>query len=95
MTLNLNKSIITLLFLFCIIIASAQQKNLSLPSAGITGKFIAAIADNQAINADSTARLLAKFADYPVIPQTGADYLYYYTDSLYGKIPLRVYIPAI
>jgi predicted esterase len=52
------------------------------------------IGNNPAINADSAFTLFSNWSNYPVIEQTGRDYLYYYTDSLFGKIPLRIYIPA-
>jgi len=52
------------------------------------------IGSNPAINADSAFTLFSNWSKYPVIEKTGQDYLYYYTDSLFGKIPLRIYIPA-
>src|ERR1700744_1779619 len=52
------------------------------------------IQSNPAINPDSTFTLLSEWSSFPQIKQTGTDYLFYYDDAIFGKIPLRVYIPA-
>jgi len=72
----------------------AQQISPTLNIKSESGDIINLIAGNKNINADSTFRLLSNFSGYPEITSTGKDYLYYYTDSIYGKLPLRVFIPA-
>jgi predicted esterase len=72
----------------------AQQISPTLNVKSESGDIINLIAGDKNINADSTFRLLSNFSGYPEITLTGKDYLYYYTDSIYGKLPLRVFIPA-
>ena len=55
---------------------------------------IGKIEANPAIPADSAFSLLSNWSGYPEIKKTGTDYLYYYNDAFYGKVPVRVYIPA-
>jgi predicted esterase len=70
----------------------AQQTPI-LSGLNTVDKIISQIGDNKAINADSAFKLFSNWSQYPVIEKTGIDYMYYYTDSVYGKIPLRVFIP--
>jgi len=71
----------------------AQETSPTLNVKSESENVISRIANDENINADSTFRLLTNFSSYPEIKSTGTDYLYYYTDSLYGKLPLRVFIP--
>ncbi|MGZ3753275.1 MAG: hypothetical protein ACXVB0_20630 [Mucilaginibacter sp.] len=64
-----------------------------LPTANNAEKIIRQIQDNGSITTDSTFKLLSNWLYYPTIDKTGKDYLCYYTDSLYGKIPFRVFVP--
>jgi len=69
------------------------QQNAVLSNQNISDKIITQIENNNTINADSTFKLLSYWSDYPNIEKTGHDYLYYYTDPVYGKMTLRVFIP--
>jgi len=65
----------------------AQQSSPVLSVATKADSIIALIKNNSNINADSTFRLISNWANYPRIEHLGQDYLYYYTDPFYGRIP--------
>jgi predicted esterase len=75
-------------------VLSAQTTLPQLPHANNAGGFIAGIASNPKISADSAHIVLAHWSTYPVLTQVGCNYVYYYQDSTIGKIPLRVYVPV-
>jgi predicted esterase len=89
-----QKVLASFLFLLLSQALVAQQKPLVLPSPVTTNRAIDQIAENNKMDADATLKLLKNWSDYPVIEKPGKDYLYYYVDSLYGKIPLRIFIPG-
>jgi len=93
--MNLFSQKIFILFLFLLVSQClfAQEKSLELPSINKADKTIDLIGENNKIDADSIFKLFTNWSDYPVIKKSGKDYLYYYIDSLYGKIPLRIFIP--
>ncbi|WP_462266492.1 hypothetical protein [Mucilaginibacter sp.] len=45
------------------------------------------------INADSAFRLLSLWNHYPNLEKTGVNYVYHFSDPVFGDIPLQVYIP--
>jgi predicted esterase len=89
----MNLKVLSLLLIFPLFIR-AQSKLPQLPHASNLDKYIADIARNPKINADSALHILKSYNTYPVINQTGINYAYYYNDSIKGTIPLRIYIPA-
>jgi len=87
----------TLLLIFILSIMNqlfAQHKFAQLSLPDNSGKILDQILQNKLINADSTYKVLNSWRQYPEITQTGQEYIYYYTDPLFGQVPLRVYIPA-
>jgi len=72
---------------------SAQEKSLKFSFINSADQ-IDQIKENNQIDADSTYKLFSNWSAYPPVKATGKEYLYNYTDTLYGKIPLRIYIPA-
>ena len=94
----MKKTFIRALFLcgiFSISIAvSAQSKFpiLSLPNN--SGIQIGKIAQNSSINADSAYKKLNNWSLYPALERAGREFIYYYIDSIFGKIPVRIYIPS-
>ncbi|MFI5161768.1 MAG: alpha/beta hydrolase-fold protein [Sphingobacteriales bacterium] len=94
MKFNLVKLFLIACISFAFTSAFSQSKFplLSLPDNSQDA--ISRIAQNDAINADSTYKLLHNWSYYPAIEKIDREYLYYYTDSIFGKIPLRVYIPS-
>ncbi len=78
----------------CTLAAFAQggRQQLSLPNS--FDSILAQIQNDQAIDADSAYRLVANWSHYPGLKQTAYDYIFFYNDPTYGKIPLHVYIPA-
>lgn len=59
----------------------------------ILKKQIQRVNDNQDISADSAFNILTNWNKYPVIKNTKKWYLFFYKDSIFGTIPLRVYVP--
>ncbi len=83
-------------FLFFLISQSlfAQEKPLALPSASMSDQIIDHIKENDKMDADSTYKLLSNWSNYPTVSETGRDYIYYYFDPAFGKVPMHVYIPT-
>ncbi|MET3501386.1 putative esterase [Mucilaginibacter rubeus] len=92
MKLNLNHLILFILFFTFSSTLSAQENALE-KAASNADKRISQIRVNNEIDADSTFKLLSNWHDYPDI-KGGKDYLFYYTDSLFGKVPFRVFVPV-
>lgn len=46
------------------------------------------------VNADSVIKILSTWNRYPIIEKTNQNYLFYYDDSFFGKVPVRLYIPS-
>jgi predicted peptidase len=90
----IRNSCILFLFIFVSQKIFSQQKPLQLHSVNTPYKIIDQIQANSAINADSAFNILSNWSAYPVIEQTGKDYMFYYTDPFYGLVPVRVYIPS-
>lgn len=49
--------------------------------------------ENKSVNADSAWSVLTTYNEYPVIKETGKEYIFFYSDSVFGKVPIRVFIP--
>jgi predicted esterase len=92
MKLNLNHLFIIILFITKSF-SSAAQENILETSRANANKLIDKIQNDKAINADSAFKLISNWNVYPTI-KGGKDYLFYYTDSLFGKVPFRVFVPA-
>ncbi|MDN5285716.1 MAG: hypothetical protein JWR38_1990 [Mucilaginibacter sp.] len=90
----MKRHLLTSLFILLVSCKLFAQKSPQLLAAGNTDQSIDQIRNNKAIDADSAFSLLSGWNKYPSVKNTGIDYIYYYTDSLYGKIPLCVYIPS-
>ncbi|MFA6084724.1 alpha/beta hydrolase-fold protein [Mucilaginibacter sp.] len=80
--------------LFCQSELFAQSKAPELLATNNPDILLKQIKANMKIDADSTLMLLSNWSDYEPVKDVGRDYKFYYTDADYGKIPLRVYIPA-
>jgi predicted esterase len=72
----------------------AQEKSFELSSINTADQIMDHINENDKIDADSTFKLLSNWSNYPTVNVTGRDYIYYYSDPAFGKIPMHVYIPA-
>ena len=92
MKLNLNHLILFILFFTFSSTLSAQESALE-KAASNADKRISQIRVNNEIDADSTFKQFSNWHDYPDI-KGGKDYLFYYTDSLFGKVPFRVFVPV-
>lgn len=99
-TLNLIMKLILQKILLIVFILSsvnqlfAQHKFVQLSLPDNSDKVLDQIRQDRLINADSTYKILNSWERYSAIIQTGQEYIYYYTDSLFGKVPMRVYIPT-
>src|SRR5688572_8091794 len=48
---------------------------------------------NDKITPDSAWTILSNWNKYPDIKETGRTYLFFYEDSIFGTVPLKVFIP--
>jgi hypothetical protein len=81
-------------FMMIVIQAAAQSKLLELKDNGFWNIEICRLKSDPAIAADSIYKLIRSWNRYPSIDRKGMDYLYNFNDPLFGKIPVRVFIPA-
>lgn len=81
-------------FLFFTIIVHAQYFDRDITKSTTLQSFTKAILKNPSIDADSAYSLLQHWNKYPVITKTGKEYIYFYEDSFYGNVPLRIFIPS-
>ena len=51
------------------------------------------IKNDKNIDATQAISLISNFSTYPIIDKLGVEYLFFYADSLFGQVPVRVYIP--
>lgn len=56
-------------------------------------KALKLITENNNIDVDSAWSRLSTLNDYPVFLKTGKEYLFFYKDSIFGNVPVRVFIP--
>jgi len=73
--------------------AFAQKGRKQLLLQNSVDKALNQMLGNSQIDADSAYRLIGSWSGYPDIQQTGYDYIYYYEDAVFGKVPMHVYIP--
>lgn len=86
---------ITLTYLFLLFsFESFEQTSNRLPITNDSlTKQIKSINSDEKINADSTWSILSFWNRYPEIRDTKRYYLFLYKDSIFGTIPLKIYIP--
>ncbi|WP_121808027.1 dienelactone hydrolase family protein [Mucilaginibacter kameinonensis] len=89
---NLSQLIIFILF-FAFSSASFAQENIFEKSISNAVKTIDQVQANDKINADSAFKFINHWNNYTDV-KGGKDYVFYYTDSLFGKVPFRVFVPA-
>lgn len=88
------KCLYCLLGLMLPLALSAQTTLPQLPQPKNVAAYLASLASNPKITADSAMKILAGWSAYPALTKTGCNYVYDYQDSTIGKILLRVYVPA-
>lgn len=81
------------IFLLISFISCGQTANNLPTSNDAFKKQIELIGNDKKINVDSTYSILSSWNNYPVIKDTKKWYLFLYKDSIFGTVPLRVYIP--
>lgn len=94
MQINFRKAVCLLSIIMCSLAAFAQNGRQQLLLQSDVDNALTQMRNNSQIDADSAYRLISNYSQYPELKQTGYDYTYYYTDAVYGKIPLHVYIPG-
>jgi predicted esterase len=62
-------------------------------NSGLT-EFTNYIRNNKKIDAIKAISKLSSFNNYPKIDKLGIEYLIFYSDSIFGEIPVRVYVPT-
>ena len=73
---------------------SCGQKLENLPTSNTAfKKHIDSIDNDKKINVDSAYSILSNWNDYPAIKDTKKWYLFLYKDTIFGTVPLRIYIP--
>jgi predicted esterase len=91
MKLNLPRLALFLFTLFSPLLGSAQLLQLSPANAS---KLLAQLQNNTSISADELLKTIHSWHAYPGVDKTGVDYKYVYADSVFGDLPVRVFIPA-
>jgi len=89
----MKKCFISLLYFFVFYFAFGQTFDPKIENNDDLEKILKLIRENNAINADSAWTILTTFNQYPIIDKTGMEYLFFYPDSVFGKVPVRVFIP--
>lgn len=90
MKLNLSKLITFIFAAFTSVVCQAQLLQLSPANAD---KLVAQLQKDNSISTNEILKTIHNWQAYPVVDKTGVDYKYIYTDSLFGELPLRVFIP--
>jgi len=93
---NIRQAFSFLLFgvlLFADFVVCGQSLSLLPLTDGQSAK-IEQIRNDPKINADAAFKLLNQLNDYPDLKAVGKDYKWFYNDATFGKVPMRVYIPA-
>ena len=89
----MKRIIFNQLFLLVSLVSFGQISN-SLPvSNNVLEKQIAVISNDQKINGDSAWNILSNWNSYPGISNVKKWYLFLYKDSVFGTVPLKVFIP--
>lgn len=88
---------IRLIFIkLCLLISFATfaQQPAILPVANtVLMKKLAAINKDEKVTADSALSVLSSWNQYPEVKATKRYYLFLYKDSIFGTVPLKIYIP--
>lgn len=74
--------------------ALGQKFGSNIPENEKLKKSLRSIEENNKINADSAWSLLSTLNEYPLIQNTGQEFIFFYNDSVFGKVPVRIFIPA-
>jgi predicted esterase len=82
------------LFMIIVIQAAAQSKLPELKDNGVWNNEINRLKSDSATDADSIYKLIRSWNKYPSIERKETDYIFNFNDPLFGKIPVRVFIPA-
>lgn len=84
-----------IIFLCCLVNPLFAQHRLPQLSLQNNSKqLLEKIGQDSSIDADSAYKILNHWSQYPEGVKTGHEYVYFYTDPVFGQIPLRIYIPA-
>ena len=59
----------------------------------ILTKELESLRKNNNVTADSAWTILSNWDRYPDIKETGRNYLFLYEDSIFGTVPLKIFIP--
>lgn len=89
---NLSQLIIFILF-FAFSSTSFAQESIFYQSISNAVKVVDQLQVNDKINADSAFKFINHWNNYPDV-KGGKDYVFYYTDSVFGKVPFRIFVPA-
>ena len=89
----MKKCFISLLCLVSISHVIGQTFDPKIIQNNVLEKMLKSINENNKIGADSAWTILSSYNQYPAIQETGKEYLFFYKDSLFGSIPVRVFIP--
>jgi predicted esterase len=87
------RSFFVQLLLWFAITSSAQTTDILSFQNDLLTKKIETISKDATIHADSVWSILSKWNQYPGIQKTNQYYLFLYEDSVFGKIPLKIFIP--
>lgn len=91
---TLSLRLLSFLLLFATPSLFAQNKLPELSPASGTLEVLTGIQKDKDISADSTFKILNHWNKYPTLKRTGINYAFYYNDEKFGRVPMRVWVPA-
>jgi predicted esterase len=90
----MKKYFIILINLYLSILALGQKTDKNLPKNEKLQNRLKSIKENNKINADSAWAILSNLNEYPKIEKTGKEFIFFYNDSVFGRVPVRIFIPS-
>ncbi len=89
----MTRTVLTLCCIVCMNLCYSQTFDISTMNDKSLAEFSNKIKNDNKIDATKTITLISDFNKYPKIDKLGVEYLFFYSDSLFGQVPVRVYIP--
>lgn len=89
----MTRTVLTLCCIVCMNLCYSQTFDTSTMNDKSLTEFVNKIKNDNKIDATKAITLISDFNKYPKIDKLGVEYLFFYSDSLFGQVPVRVYIP--
>lgn len=89
----MTRTVLTIFYIVWTSLCYSQTFDQSTINAKSLIDFSNKIKNDPNIDASQAISLISNFNTFPKIDKLGIEYLFFYTDSLFGEIPVRVYVP--